>query len=301
MTKKPKQFTKKKNKKSIVIASLSAIILLVAMIVGICATAGPVTKLQKAAKKTFFAKNFTALFTLTVNEDIVDVILNAAIDPDNRKIDLYMQINDGLDDYVCGIYENTFVVCSASSSRIKTIDISQRLSAFFDALEKNAEPNWSLLLDFDRANLYSEISEDFTFSKFLTGLEAWIALLNDADWAKEFAGYQSLRENRVTYHRYRPDPHTFLSQSIPCFEDAFCSDDTYRRLQTFMDEAEYLLKRGKTDFSWGIKNGKLVSADFELEYHDTNIRGTATFLGIGSTVIDTESLQYYIKEAQKKA
>lgn len=288
----------KSKKNMLLLLGITAAVLL-AVILLLCFSGGSVDKLERAAEKTIFAKNFTAQFNISINGKPLDGIINAAVDPEERKLEMYMQLGTYTNDYICGIYNNKFAVCD-DSNEIWATDISDRMDAFFDALEKGSEPDWVLLLDFEETDLYETINQNFDFPVLLTCLGDWLTAVNDAHWAETYAGYSKSWEDGVTLYSFKPDPYVLAQASLPYFEKAFRQPQDLSDLKTYMEQAEYLFKDGKADFSFGIKNGRLVCADFDLEYHNAVISGDLSIIGIGSTIVDTETIAFYIEEAENQ-
>lgn len=286
------------NRTAIVLAIAAAVMLLVLVLCLCLSGSGPVDKLERATAKTLFAKNFTTVFSMRINGEPFDGNINASVDPDERKLEVYMQLTTFTTEYICGIYDNTFAVCTADN-KLRATDVSDRVDAFFDALEKSGTPDWALLLDIGDTDLYGAINESFDFETLLTCLGNWLNTLNDKEWAEVYAGYSKDREDGVTMYNFNPDPYVLAQQSLPFFETAFRQPQELSDLKAYMEDAKFLFKDGKADFSFGVKGGKLVSANFDLEYYNSDISGSLSFIGIGSTTVDTETIAYYIEEAKK--
>ena len=78
---------------------------------------------------------------------------------------------------------------NGSNGTSTTVDITDRMSNFFTLLEKNGQPDWSVLLDLSEIDLHQAISKDFDFDTFLSCLGKWLDKMNDTGWAKKYAGY----------------------------------------------------------------------------------------------------------------
>ena len=297
---KPLQETVKNQAKWIPYAVAAGIGVLLLALCLVLFHSGPLDKLKKAAGNTFFAENFTAMYSIDVNGDVVDGYVNLAIDPDKRTLDMYMTLETRESDYDCGIYKTTFVVCSAVTNDIYTLDISDRLDNFFDALEKNGNPDWQILLDFSKVNLQKEISKDFDFETFLKCFGSWLNKLNNKNWATKNAGYSVKKEGGTTTHTFHPDPYTLVCETIPMFRSAFRQESRYDQLTEYVDNAKYLFISGKADFSCQVQNGYLTAANFEIKYHNTHIKADFSFIGIGKTIIDTGAVQDYIASAEEE-
>lgn len=298
MAKKNEKFLKNK-KNMLLLLGITAAVLLSVILLLCFSGGGALDKLEHAAKRTLFAKNFTTQFNISINGKPLDGNINASVDSEERKLEMYMQLGTYTADYICGIYDNKFAVCD-DSNEIWATDISDRVDAFFDALEKNSTPDWALLLDFEETDLYETINQDFDFPVLMACLGDWLTAVNDAHWAETYAGYSKGRQDGVTLYRFRPDPYVLAQASLPYFEKAFRQPQDLVDLKAYMEQAEYLFKDGKADFSFGIKNGYLVSADFDLEYHNAVISGNLSFIGIGGTIVDTETIAFYIEEAKNQ-
>lgn len=292
MATKKNDLPKNRSMHIILIAGLAAVLTCVILLLCLGGK-GPVKQLKDAAARTFFGKNFTAMYELDINGNTTAGLINAAIDRDARKMDVYMEMHTLSDDYICGIYEGTFVICDTRNN-VQTIDISSRINAFFDVLEEKDAPDWSQLLNVSGMDLHGAIKKHFDFELLLNSLGAWLNTLNQANWAETNAGYRKYREDGVTMHSFTPDPYVLLTQSLPIFENAFLDKTDYSNLLTYTDNAKFLLKEGKADLSFGTKGGKLVSCDLNLQYHNTAIHGTCSFIGIGSTIVDSDTIAYYI-------
>lgn len=260
---------------------------------------GPLDQVRSAAKKTFFAENFTIQYDLKVNGESMDGVINAAIDRDEKQVEMFMQLTTDVGDYECGIYDNTFVVFNTNDGKSTAVDITDRMNNFFAALEYNGQPDWSVLLDLENTNLHETLTKDFDFDVFLSCLGQWLDNMNDTGWAEKYAGYSKEKTSGITTYRYNPDPHTLATQTAPMFKKAFLESQRYQDLLDYMDDAKYLFKDGKADISFGVENGRLVAAELALQYYNTDISCNLQFIGIGNTVVDTDTIAYYIDEANK--
>lgn len=256
---------------------------------------GPITKLERAARKTLLSNAFSVQFSMDINGDPVEGMMDVALDPVEKSLNMYMQLSDHAADYVCGFYDSYFVVASPSQDTSRVIDVYDRQNAFFQALEKTGTPDWSILLDLEDVDLYDEICESFDFDTLLTCLGQWLDQLDTNSWAKENAGYRKTQVDGVTVHSFNPNPYDLVNQSFPYFESAFLREEDLSALQEYIANAKFLFANGKTDFSFGIKAGKLVSLDFALKYNKTDLSGNIRFEDIGSAMVDIGNIAYYVE------
>lgn len=276
----------------IVTACIAAAILL---LIWFCKP-GPVDKLEKAAENTLLADNFTATFDLDINGKKADGTVRVAVDPAAKKLEMHMQLTTYESDYECGIYDNSFVVCTAATGDISSVDISDRTKNFFLLLEKNGKPDWSVLLDFSDSDLHEFLSKDFDFDTFLSCLGQWLNKLNNTGWAEKNAGFSKDTADGVTTYRFEPDLHTLALETAPMFRSAFLQESRYEALNKYLEDAKYLLKDGCADLTVAVKGGVLSSASFTLEYFNTQISCNVRFSDIGTTVVDTATVASYVQQ-----
>ena len=187
MAKKKKSPPKKKLTTTQAIWVSAAVLAAFAAIVVLCIwlfRPGPLGSLKHAAEKTMLADNFTAVYELDVNGEKMDGLINAAIDPDDKKLDVFLQFSSNETDYEGGIYNGTFVLCDAKNDSLQALDISKQVEQFFTLID-NGKPDWTVLLDFSEVNLHESISTDFEFDVFMACLGNWLNKLNNHSWADE--------------------------------------------------------------------------------------------------------------------
>ena len=257
---------------------------------------GPLDTLERTCKNTLFAENFTAVYELEVNGEKMDGLINAAIDPEEKKLDVFLQFSDETTDYEGGIYKGTFVLCNAKDNSLYTMNISDRVDQFFILLDKG-EPDWSVLLDFTTFDLHEGISKDFDFDTFMSCLGDWLNQLNTTKWASENAGFTKTTQNGVTTYSYNPNPYTLAVQTAPMFKKAFREGDRYKALNDYIENAQYLFRDGKANFSFSTEAGNLVEAQFQLKYNNSDISGHVSFIGINGTFVDIDQVAIYIDDA----
>lgn len=261
---------------------------------------GPITRLERAARKTLLSNTFSAQFSMNVNAEPVEGMMDIAIIPSEKALYMYMQLSNHAADYVCGFYDGYFVVASPSDGTSQVTDIYARQEAFFQALEKTGTPDWSILLDLEEVDLYDEICKSFDFDILMTCLSQWLEQMDSKSWAKKNAGYQKTRVDGVTVHSFTPKPYDLVNQSLPYFEDAFLRAEDLNDLQEYTENAKYLFQNGQTDFSFGIKGGNLVSMEFALKYNKTDISGNIQIEDIGSAKVDIGNVAYYVEEYKQQ-
>ena len=260
---------------------------------------GPVDRVKKAVVNTLTANNFTMEFDMDIDGFDANGSINAAIDPASNRLDLFLTLTTRTAEYEGGIYNNTFVLRSGLDGSTVTMDITERIENFFALLDQSGTPDWSVLLDLSDVNLHKELSKDFDFNIFTTCANQWLEEMNNAGWAKRNAGYSKDTESGITTYLWQPDLHTLATQTAPMFESAFLKTERYQALQTYLDDAKYLLKDGTINLSFQTQKGYLSAADLTLKYNNTEMRCNIVFSNLGSTTVDTNALGIYIDEANQ--
>lgn len=281
----------------IAVAILAAFVAIVPLCV-LFTRPGPLGALQKAGSNTIFAENFTAVYELDVNGKKMDGHINAAIDPTEKKLDVFLQFSSDIYDYEGGIHNGTFVIVNAKNDFIQTVDIQNRVDSFFTLLE-SGKPDWSVLLDFSETNLKEAISADFDFEIFMSCLGEWLNKLNNTRWAEKNAGFTKTKTDGVVTYSYNPDPYTFVQKTVPMFKKAFREKTRYDDLNAYIDNARFLFSEGKASFSFDIKETQLIGSQFQLKFLNLDVSGNVSFIGIGSTIVDIDQVAFYIEEASK--
>lgn len=293
-----KNTTQPKEKKSIIPALL--ILLATALLITIPILAsiktGPVDRLKKAIDSTVFAKNFTMKFSTDINGEVADGVVTVSIDTDNRNLGMFLELTTFSGDFEGGIHEGTFVMRSGADGTTTTTDISEQVDNFFALLEQGTV-DWQALLDFPEGNLHDKLSEDLDFHIFLDCLGQWLNTANNKNWAKKNAGYSKSSADGVTTYWFKPDLHTLASQSAPVFETAFRDPQRYQDLLDYTENAKYLLKDGTMNLSFRVQGGLLTAMDFSLQYNKTDMRCNLVFSDVGSTIVDTGTVAFYIDQA----
>lgn len=261
-----------------------------------CFRPGPLDRVKQAGANTIFAENFTADFDLEINGEVIDGIINAEIDPQTEKMDVFFQFSNNVADYEGGIQNNTFVIYSSNTDSLYKEDIKDRVTQFFTLLN-GGEPDWSVLLDLSGTDLHEAISKDFEFDLFMECLGKWLNNLNNADWAEKNAGFTKETADGVITYRYTPNPYTLALETAPIFKKAFRDKNRYAALNDYLENAQFLLSNGKADFSFSMKAEQLINTQFHLKYLNTEVKGNCDFIGIGSTYVDKELVAMYINDA----
>lgn len=260
---------------------------------------GPVDRVKKAVVNTLTANNFTMEFDIDIDGFNANGSINAAIDPASNRLDLFLTLTTRTAEYEGGIYNNTFVLRSGLDGSTITMDITDRVDHFFALLKQGGTPDWSVLLDLSDVDLHAEISKDFDFNAFTACAHQWLEEMNDANWAKKNAGYSKDTDSGITTYLWQPDLHTLATQTAPMFESAFLKAERYQALQTYLENAKYLLKNGTVNLSFQTQKSYLSAADLTLKYNNTEMRCNIVFSNLGSTTVDTNALGIYIDEANQ--
>ena len=260
---------------------------------------GPVDRVKKAVVNTLTASNFTMEFDMDINGRSSQGTIQAAIDPAKKQLNLFLMLTTRTAEYEGGIYNNTFVLRSGTDGSTYTLNIADRVDNFFALLEQDGTPDWSVLLDLSDVDLHEELSKDFDFNAFVTCAKEWLEEMNDAGWAKKNAGFSKDTDSGITTYLWQPDLHTLATQTALMFESAFLKADRYQALQTYLENAKYLLKNGVANLSFQTQKGYLSAADLTLKYNNQEMRCNIVFSDLGSTTVDTSTLGFYIDEANQ--
>lgn len=305
--KKPAKVKKSRpsNHKGIVAASVAALLVIV-LIVGVATNwlgaTGPAAQIARAAKNTFEAKNFTVDFEFNYGSMDMEASGTAcvAIDPEERELTLYADMNADGEGGVIAVYDGYMMV--KTDYGCYGYDISDQLDDYFDTYEEGTtqDISWEELLDsmiYDGA--YEEAAESVDFEKLESCLKALIKKLNSKKWLKENAGYTVEKTDGITMHGFAPDIYTFVTASIAELEEAFIEADAYDDLVDTLDDAKSALEDIDVEFVLGVKGGKLLHLEADVSGAGEDFQIEADFSNFGKTEFDVDELEDMLDEAKR--
>lgn len=296
----------KNTKLWIPIAAGVALLLVVAMVIGILSIAGgPLVKIGAAAQKTMKAGNFTAEFTVEVDGTEVEGIMYADIDAKNRTVSMYTVLENSGAEITIGIYdEQLFTLYKMSGYAFgQTQDIEDALDEIFDAYEETGSGDIGELLEKLDELMYEysgeELSDYLDFDELETCLVKFGKAANKEKWLKENAGYSKTKEKGETLYTFAPSAYDLLMASLPYFETAFEDSDLYEDMMDSMEEMEdYLDDEAAMEYTIGVKSGYLSSIMVTLEIDGEEVEIGMKLYDVNKTKLDESELQDMLDEAE---
>ena len=295
---------KSKGKKSIAIISgiliavVAVIVVAVIMIGNI--SKGPMYAIYSASNKTMSEESFTIDVDVEVDGEKAEGTAYTYIDPDERVLEFYMEIENDGDEYVYAIYDEYMIVKTASNSCYKT-DISEQIEEMFDTYEEGTseEIDWEELLNSINEDAYEEASDVIDFDILNQCIVSYARELNNTSWLEENTNYSKTKKNGVTLYCFEPDLYKFSSASLECFESAFIDEDDYDEAYDVLKENKSDLKAYDLDIEIGVKSGYLVSMSMSCSDDSyTDVKYDMTFSDIGKTELPTDTMEDLLEEAE---
>ena len=290
-------------KKIGILAGAAVLLVLIVVLIGSFTNwfgmTGPVMTVANATQKTFEKGNFTVEFFAEMDYESIEGVAYVDMDMKKQTINLWMELEVDDEEGVLAIYDEYVIL--VSDGYYEYIDISEALDVFFDTYEKTGESelDWEDILDEIDPYVYDDMSEYVDFRALNQCIKAYTRQLNNAGWLKKNAGYSTKSDNGVKKHILDPDLEVFLPASVPFFEDAIKDPDTYQELLDAMDEIEDVADEVDIYAAFGVKGGKLVSIESEIEIDGEELTVEAYFSDIGKTKLDPEKLEDLLKNAKK--
>ena len=282
-------------------------LLLIFLIAGLCTNwfglNGPITQIGAAAIKTVSKYNFSADFEFESDEISVDGTMYFDMDVKKEIINMYLEADNGNSTYIIAIYDDHLIY--GEDDYLECTDISYQISSVCDALDKSKDLSftyneaWDTLIDAIPNKQQEEINDDYVNLKTLKKLVKtfFTGKLNNATWLKKNAGYSTSLEKGVKIHTFEPDIHEFLTACGEHFEDAFVKASVYNDFTDLIDETEDFSDEFDISISFGIKGGKLVLIEGEVDIDGEAYAAKCEFYDIGKTQPDEDMLDDLLDDA----
>lgn len=296
----------KKPKIWVPIAAGVALVLVVALVIGILSIAGgPLVKIGAAAQKTMKSGNFTAEYAVEVDGEDIEGILYADIDVKNRTVSMYTIIENGSMDMTYGIYDGTMFYLADFGSFVTgdTQDIEDVLDEIFDAYEEAGSNDLGELLDqldelvYDYAG--EELSDYLDFEELEKCLVKFGKAANKEKWLKANAGFSKTRKSGETLYTFAPGIYDLLVATLPYFETAFEDSDLYEDLMDSLEDSEdYLDDEASVEYTIGVKSGYLSSISVVMDIDGTEVEISLKLYDVNKTKLEESELQDMLDEAE---
>lgn len=298
-----------------IILSVIAVVLVVAIVAGLLTNwfgfYGPAAKIKSAAEKTLKAENFTVVVTSSSEYDYDDIFGNDKkvrtkettyeISIDFEKEDITVVGVDEEGNITSAIYNGYSIYYSELSSSYTCYDYSEEIEQIFTlykcAEDKDFEKLLEEYLDEDEIE---EIEEDINLKKLKNAIRSLYFKANNSIWLKENAGYSKESSNGMTVYTFNPDLYTLLDAVLDEFEDVFRDEDDFEELEDILDDERKNLRSNDITVSVGVKKGELAEITWELESDIFSSAVEMKFERIGTTGIDTDTLDSILEQAMQK-
>lgn len=299
----PKRPHSAKKKKLLISGiALITVCVLVFGIVGIVALVranGPFGQILSSLENTLTDKSFSVRVSLYEDGSLEDkYTAEVVFSPADRE--LTAVISDGRHTYA--IYQGYIIY--KNSDYVYKEDISDEVEMFFDVYNSVdlSEPDPLEALDRlePSGRALREIEEYVDTDALSKCFGTLLEQLNDEKWLKENAGYSSSERSGSTTVCFDLDYDVlpqFLYAVLETMKPAFRSIDDYYDLK---DSVAYLQRRENTSvyLEFTTEGKYLTSAVITAQEHYDSLRITLDFSDIGSTEIDVEELDYWLRIAE---
>lgn len=292
----------KKKKLLISCIALATVCVLVFGIFGIVALVranGPFGQILSSLENTLTGKSFSVRVSLYEDGSLEDkYTAEVVFSPADRE--LTAVISDGRHTYA--IYQGYIIY--KNSDYVYKEDISDEVEMFFDVYNSVdlSEPDPLEALDRldPSGRTLRRIEESIDTEALRECFGTLLEELNDEKWLTENAGYYcSERGGSTTFCfdlNYDVLPQ-FLYAALETMKPAFRSIDDYYDIK---DSVAYLQRRENTSayLEFTTEGNYLTSAVIITQERNDSLRITLDFSDIGSTEIDMEQLDYWLRIAE---
>lgn len=296
----------KNTKLWIPVAAGVALLLVVALVIGILSMAGgPLVKIGAAAAKTVKAGNFTAEYSVEVDGTEVEGTVFADIDVKQRTVSMYTVVENDYGDMTLGIYDGqVFMLADMGGYTYGDCeDIEDVLDEIFDAYEEAGSSDLGELLEQLDELMYDYAGEELSDYVDLEELEKCLVAFgkaaNKEKWLEANAGYSKSKVKGETLYTFEPSTYDLLVASLPYFETAFEDSDVYDELMEALEEAEdYLDDEAAIEYTIGVKSGYLSSMIITVEIDGEELEAAVKIYDVNKTKLDEKELQDMLDEAE---
>ena len=296
----------KKTKLWIPAAAAVALILVVALVIGMFSSlGGPLLKIGSAAKKTVDAGNFTADFEAEVDGEGVEGTLYADINVKKRTVSMYITLEMDGDEVIVGIYDGyAFIHYDGYYySYSDCVDIEDQLDEIFDAYEESGKKDMSELLEDLEELIYNmtweELSDYVDMDVLEKCLKTYAKAASKEKWLKQNMGFSQSKKSGETLYTFEPELSEFLLASLPYFEEAFEDADMYEELmEDLEDYGDDLDDEFAMEVTIGVKSGYLSSMSGTVEVDGDEMEFTVKIYDVNKTKLDEAELADLLDDAK---
>lgn len=291
----PSSFTKPGKK--VLIGGCVAIVLIVALLIGICSNwfgfYGPATKIALATKNTFQAGSFTANIKVKVNNETAKGSLKAVYNFDKHDITVHYTEEDReylLTDEILYVYYE-----GKNQTHCYVQSYSEELEEFWDAFDESGD--MEDLIEF-LEDTFDICIEDYVNTKKVKSCgTSLLQKLNNTSWLKDYLGYSASASDGVKLYSFAPSSNYKLaSEVLEIFEDCFIDEDDYEEVKDGLRDSKSEINDMKISASIGVKHSKLTSISCKYKDDSETITYSITFSDIGSTKLKDSTIAELIEK-----
>lgn len=304
---------KPKNKKKIlIISAIAAVVVIAAVLVVVLvlnASGGPLDGFFSLVQKTVDAGSFTAELKYYRDGDLQGKSeIEAEYDFDKGELTMACTNDDGdisaiYEGYSLEVYTYESYYYGTETYAYK-YDVSDELELFFEYYDKIKLEDLSdadiedLLEDLDLPRkTIREIERYIDLDEAQDGFETVMGWLNDEDWLEENLGLEVSERKGITTYSFEVDGKAMrdISKSILKEFESALDDDIYEEIESEL--------RG-IDRDWEIKievstdGTYLTEVEIDIDNGSHTEKYVVSFDDIGSTKVDTDDLDYWLRNAE---
>lgn len=295
----------KKSKLWVPIAAGVALILVIALVIGmISSMGGPLVKIGSAVKKTMKSGNFTVDYEVEVDGESIEGTAFVDIDMKERVINMSTTVEVDGAEVLFGIYDGYafYMIEESGYSYSDAEDIEDELEEIFDAYEEaDGSDLGEVLVQLDEL-MYDyageELSDYFDLEELEACLKAYSKAVAKEKWLKENLGYSKDKKSGETLYTFEPTISEFALASLPYFESAFEDSDVYDELmEALEDEGDELDDMIDMEYTIGVKSGYLSTIEMVIDADGEELEVTVKIYDVNKTKLDEAELADLLDDA----
>ena len=298
----PVKAPKAKKSAAPLIVGIVAVLLIIGIVVAGFMTnwfglaGGPLDTVYNATNATLRSGSFHVEFLVSVNKAMeVTGSADCIIDTEEKEFALLAEARAMGETIQIGVLDGKAVMVMPGGY-VDAMDFSDQLDMIFEELEDEMTVDEAVETIVEVALEASGLDEMVDTDKAIDCVDK---SLNSASWMKKNAGYSTESDGGVKLHVFQPKIGDLLIAALEALEPAFEDPDELEEgLEYFEDMKSEMNDMAEIDVALGVKGGKLVKAEGNVDVDGQKITFEVTFEDIGSAKVDTDAIEDLMKEAE---
>ena len=254
----------------------------------------PLTDLYNAVDKTLASSGYNAELTISAGDTKINGTVDSTFDAEKEDLSCFIELHAEGETLTIAFRDGIGAIQVPGQSAYK-IDMEEE----FEDLFGEAEGSESFE---DALEEIVEVILEKTGMEDAVDQEKVVACIQDSvnsvSWLKENAGLTIKNEDGMKLYVLTPKLGdlviAFFKEIEPAFKDA---DDFSELIKDLKESREDMNEAAVLEIAFGIKGGKLVKLELDVEAQENHIKMEIEFENIGKAEVDIDAIEEFIEDA----